>query len=313
MMRGKRLSVGVLFCLVMPHIAAFSHSDHRDSLDSFEALHWSWDPLVASLLALSSVLYFVGTLKLWRQSYKGGGIRQWQAACFVAGWLIAALALVSPLDPMGEVLFSAHMVQHELLMVVAAPLMVLGRPLAVFVWALPLSLRRGIGHATRSKPVDIFWSFITHPSAAWTIHALVLWVWHAPPFFQASILNSTVHTFQHISFLFAALLFWWALFQTRPRHGGSGVAIIYLLTTAMHTGLLGALLTFSTRLWYPVYAPTAVAWGLTPIEDQQLGGLIMWVPGGLSYLAAGLWLMGRLLQSSDAGPEKQLGTTPAKH
>lgn len=291
-------------CL-LPHALVFAHADKSQPS---HALYWSWDPLVLGLLALSGALYLAGTRALWRQSRPGGGIRQWQAACFWAGWLTLIIALVSPLDPLGEALFSAHMVQHELLMLVSAPLMVLGRPLAVFVWALPHSWRRKAGTAAKFKPVEIFWRFATNPLAAWTIHAVVLWAWHAPSFFQASILNTTVHTFQHFSFLFAALLFWWTLFQTRQKHGGNGMAVIYMLTTAIHTAMLGALLTFSPKPWYPAYAATTSAWGFTPLEDQQLGGLIMWVPGGMSYLIAGLWLVARLLQAA-AGRERHGGSS----
>ena len=206
---------------------------------------------------------------------------------------------------MGDALFSAHMVQHELLMLVAAPLLVLGRPLAVFVWALPLSWRRRTGFVTSLKPVSACWRFAAHPLAAWTIHALVLWAWHAPALFQASVAKPWVHILQHFSFLLAALLFWWALLHGRQRHGGDGAAIVYLLTTAIHTAVLGALLTFSSQPWYPVYAPGTAAWGLTPLEDQQLGGLIMWVPGGLSYLLAALWLVARLLETSGKEPGKR--------
>lgn len=298
-MIGRIWFLPALLLLALP-ASVLAHSDHREELISFEALHWSFDPWVIVPLAVSGWLYLQGLVRLWRSAGRGGGIRTWEASCFAAGWLMLIVALVSPLDPFGEALFSAHMVQHELLMLVAAPLMVLGRPLAVFVWAFPPRWRGTIGGAAKWMPWDVFWRFITHPLAAWWIHALVLWIWHVPPFFQASILDSTVHSWQHFSFLFAALLFWWSLFHGRARHGGPGVAILYLLTTAMHTGVLGALLTFSERVWYPVYAPLTPAWGLTPLEDQQLGGLIMWVPGGLAYLVAALWLAARLLGEGDA-------------
>jgi len=289
-----RVRLGLLAVLVQP-AWAFAHAEHRERLDSVDALHWSFDPWVLASLALAAGFYLCGILRLWRASTPGAGVRRWQAGCFAGGWLTLVVALVTPLDPLGEVLFSAHMVQHELLMLVAAPLLVLGRPLAVFVWALPPGGRRATGTFTRTAAVTGAWRGITHPFTAWAVHALVLWAWHAPPLFQASVLDTSVHTAQHLSFLFAALLFWWTLLYGRPKHGGSGVAILYLLSTAMHTGVLGALLTFSQRIWYPVYAPLTPAWGMTPLEDQQLGGLIMWVPGGLVYLIAALWLAGRLL------------------
>jgi putative membrane protein len=301
-----------LFLLLAPHGTLFAHTGNQEPLLHAASLHWSLDPWVLMPIAVSGWLYLAGIVRLWRESGAGSGIRTSQAASFGIGWLTLIFALLSPLDPMGEALFSAHMVQHELLMLVAAPLMVLGRPLAAFVWALPLSWRRKTGTATKSKPVHAFWAFVTHPLAAWSIHALVLWTWHAPTLFQASIASTGVHILQHFSFLFAALLFWWALLQGRQKHGGEGAAIIYLLTTAIHTAVLGALLTFSSRVWYPVYAATAPAWGFLPLEDQQLGGLIMWVPGGLSYLLAALWLVARLLQTSGAHHDDTVRQAVAK-
>lgn len=260
-------------------------------------LAWNADPAVLAPLALSAVAYALGLCRLWQHAGRGAGIRKWQAACFGAGWLALVLALVSPIDGLGEALFSMHMVQHELLMIVAAPLLVLGHPLVVFLWAMPISWRRSAGAAAHWKPWRLTWLTITSPLAAWSIHAAVLWLWHVPLLFQAGLQITFVHTLQHLSFLMAALLFWWSLFDERHSRG---IAILYLLTTAMHTGLLGALLTFSTRLWYPVYQPGTLAWGLTALQDQQLGGLIMWVPAGLPYLLFGLWLTARMLQ-----PESQ--------
>ena len=120
------------------------------------------------------------------------------------------------------------------------------------------------------------------------IHAVALWVWHLPSLFQATIDNDWIHTAQHASFLGSALLFWWAIIGGRHHLSGYGMAVLYMFTTALHSGLLGALITFARSVWYPAYAHTTQSWGLTPLEDQQLGGLIMWVPAGLVYIFAGL-------------------------
>jgi putative membrane protein len=108
--------------------------------------------------------------------------------------------------------------------------------------------------------------------------------------YQATLASETLHTLQHVSFLGTALLFWWALLHGREGRLGRPAAVIYLFTTAMHTSLLGVLLTFSDRLWYPLYDGTTVLWGLSPLEDQQLAGVIMWVPAGVAYLIAALAL-----------------------
>jgi cytochrome c oxidase assembly factor CtaG len=116
--------------------------------------------------------------------------------------------------------------------------------------------------------------------------------------FQATLSSDWIHSAQHISFLGTALLFWWSLFYAQGR-AGYGSSVLYVFTTAVHTSILGALLTFAGAVWYPAYAPSTTAWGLSPLEDQQIGGLIMWIPAGVVYLAAGLWLLALCLRDSD--------------
>jgi putative membrane protein len=249
---------------------------------------WSLEPAIIICLALSAWLYLRGVRSLWRSAGPGHGIRRWEAAAFAGGWITLLLALVSPLHRLGGVLFSAHMAQHELLMAAAAPLLVLGRPLVPFVWALPMSWRRTVGDWAAVAPVRGTWQLLTLPLVAWTLHGVAIWLWHVPALFEATLRSDLVHTLQHMSFLGTGLLFWWALLRGRGGGIGRPAAVLYLFTTSVHTTVLGALLTFSSRLWYPLYAPATAVWGLTPLEDQQLAGLIMWVPANLSYLIAAL-------------------------
>jgi cytochrome c oxidase assembly factor CtaG len=136
------------------------------------------------------------------------------------------------------------------------------------------------------------WRAITTPLAAWLVHAVALWAWHLPSWFDAALANNAVHALQHASFLFSALLFWWSVLGPANR-SAHGVALVSVFTTMLHTGALGALLALSTVVWYPRYAQTAVALGWDPLEDQQLGGLVMWAPAGLAYLVVGLVLAAR--------------------
>jgi cytochrome c oxidase assembly factor CtaG len=237
---------------------------------------------------LTGWLYVHGVRTLWRSAGGGRGIQRWEAAAFAAGWITLLLALVSPLHRLGGTLFSAHMAQHELLMAVAAPLLVLGRPLVPFVWALPMTWRRTVGSWAAAAPVRRTWEMLTLPLVAWTLHAAAIWLWHAPPLFESTLRSELIHTLQHMSFLGSGLLFWWALLRGREGRIGRPAAVLYLFTTSLHTTVLGALLTFSSRLWYPLYASSTAMWGLTPLEDQQLAGLIMWVPANLTYLLAAL-------------------------
>jgi putative membrane protein len=257
---------------------------------------WSFEYGVVLPLALAGWLYIRGTRALWRSASPGRGVRTREVTAFGLGWLTLVIALVSPVHRLGEALFSAHMVQHELLMALAAPLLVLGRPLVPWVWALPPTWRRRVGRLTSAAPFRKGWDGLTLPGVAWTLHAVAIWSWHLPALFQATLRSETVHALQHASFLGTGLLFWWTVLERRHGRLGWPGAVIALFTTAVHTGLLGALLTFSNRLWYPLYAPATAAWGLTPLEDQQLAGLIMWIPGGMAYLIAALALLASWLK-----------------
>ncbi len=260
---------------------------------------WSFDWGIVIPLLVTALLYARG-------ARKSRGYRRWEILCFWSGWATLALALVSPLHPLGEVLFSAHMVQHEIIMTVSAPLLVLSRPLVAFLWALPIEWRRRLGRIVRPDPVQWTWRVLTAALSAWLIHAAVLWVWHIPALFVLTLKGDLVHSLQHLSFLFAALLYWWSLMGWhQSKIGGSrsyGVSVLSLFTTAIHTVLLGALLTLAPWPMYGASASATAPWGLTPLEDQQLAGLIMWVPAGIVYIGAGLVLLYLWMRESDRVP-----------
>jgi putative membrane protein len=209
------------------------------------------------------------------------------------------IALDSPLHELGEQLFWVHMLQHEILMLVAAPLLVLGRPLISFLWAFTPRWRSRIGSVGRSRVFTTGWRMISAPLSAWLLSALALWVWHAPSLFNQTLTNDAMHAAQHASFFLTALLFWWPLANRLPSIGyGGGLA--YVFTTALHTSVLGALLTFAPRPWYAPYLASTAHWHLTPLEDQQLGGLIMWIPAGSLLLIVALVLLVKWMRESQA-------------
>jgi putative membrane protein len=260
---------------------------------------WEFDPWVVVPLALSTWLYAGGLYQLWRQAGIGHGIRLWEAAAFLGGILILVVANVSPLHRWGGMLFSAHMTQHELLMLVAAPLLVLGKPLVAMLKGLPTGWARDLVRWTSASWWRRVCAAIISPLVAWLIHAVVLWVWHLPALFQATLTSDLVHALQHLSFILSALLFWWAVMQG-PNHAVNfGVAVLYMFTTALHSGFLGALITFARTAWYPAYAETAPVWGLSALEDQQIGGAIMWIPACTVYIVAGLAAMAGWMRSSE--------------
>jgi putative membrane protein len=282
-------------------LPALARAHAPETVDAPTVWEWNLAPWLLFLLALSAVAYAVGLRRLWRQAGVGRGVSTLQAWSFAGGWLSLVFALVSPLDPLGGRLFSAHMVQHELLMVVSAPLLVLGRPLATWTWALSFAQRRVVGRFFASRGWSGIWSTLTDPLFAWALHALALWAWHIPALFDAALAHEGWHIAQHVSFLGTALFFWWSVLGHDPRgRYGPGHSAAYLFTTMMHTGALGALLSLAPTPWYAAYIPTTNALGLDPAQDQQLGGLVMWVPAGLAYVIAALAVIGKVLTRARA-------------
>jgi cytochrome c oxidase assembly factor CtaG len=208
-------------------------------------------------------------------------------ASLYAGLAVLAVALVSPLDALSAALFSAHMVQHLLLLVVAPPLLVLGIPPVAMFWALPGPSRRSLGRWwNHSRALRCTWRVLSHPLSAWMLATASLWLWHMPALFDAALRNDALHALEHLSFVSTALLVWWLVLQPRGRRRlGYAGALAVVVTAALQSAALGALLTFAHSAWY---APSGVegSWGLSVLQDQQIAGLLMWVPGGAAYAAA---------------------------
>jgi putative membrane protein len=265
---------------------------------SGSAYDWTYDPWVVGPLLCSGVLYFIGTQRLWRRAGLGRGVHQWQAACFWTGWACLALALVSPLHWLGERLFVAHMIEHTLIMAVAAPLIAVSRPLGAILWALPRSVRGRLGALSKFGLISVVWRRAREPLTATAVAALALWMWHIPAFYGLALTQPLAHRLQHICFLLSASLFWWSLLSRPARTHGYGTAIFCLFVTAMQSGVLGTLLTVSRRLWFPAQGALASEWGMTTLEDQQLAGLVMWVPMGFIYTAAALIFAARWIGTS---------------
>jgi putative membrane protein len=263
---------------------------------------WSLEPAVLLGLALGAWSYGRGLRALWRRAGRGRGVAAWRAGSFAAGLAALALALVSPIDRTGSALFAVHMVQHLLLVMIAAPLIVLGEPLLVGLWAMPVGARRAIGRWWRhAEALREGWHYLSLPLVAWTLHVGALWLWHMPSLYDVAVRHTGVHALEHISFLLTAMLFWWVIVDRRARRRlGVGGGILFLFAAGLQSTLLGAALTFSRRPWYTAHWGTTSAWGLSPLEDQQLAGLLMWIPAGLIYLAPLVPLLVRALRTAPA-------------
>jgi putative membrane protein len=249
---------------------------------------WTWEPLVALGIGVVAAWYWAGLRRLWRHAGMGRSAGRGHAWFFAGGLLAIVLALMSPLDTLAEALFAAHMAQHMILVVVAAPLLVLGRPLLPLVWALPAPWRRRLGRWWAARPTarDGL-RLIMLPSVVFVAHAAALGYWHVPRAYGWAYDHEWVHAIEHASFLITAGLFWWVVLQpTGRRRLGWGAAILYVTAFAAAAGTFAAVLTFARAPWYAQHFARTAAWGLTPLEDQQLAGLIMWIPAGVAYLAA---------------------------
>lgn len=277
----RRLAPLALLALAAP---ALAHAGESHDVG------WTFSPLVTVPLGLAVLLYAIGAARLWRRAEGGRGALRRQAWLFAAGWASLAGALVSPLHEAGEISFTMHMIEHEIIMLVSALLLVAARPGAALLWAFPAGLRRALAGAGRWPA----WRLLTDPFVATAIQALVIVGWHAPALFDRTLDSDAWHIAQHVSFVASALLFWWAMLFGRA---GPIVSALCLFATSMIGGGLGALMALSSSPWYAGYAAMGMTpIGLTPEQDQQLAGLIMWVPGGLFHLAAAIWFLARALK-----------------
>ena len=223
--------------------------------------------LSALLLGTIWLLYVLG-------SRRKPALR-WQAVCFHATSVLAAIALLGPLDDWAKTSTTAHMVQHMALMVVIAPLWVISHPLP------QIAAASGRAGALIWRPML---RLTRHPLATTYLHAAAIWIWHMPWFYMLAVRNPWWHVFEHACFLVTAGLFWWVVLRSPSRL--LAMALLALLLTLMHTGFLGAILTFANE---PIYDESR------SLADQQLAGLVMWVVGAVPYLLASAWLGHRWL------------------
>ena len=275
---------------------------HAGVAESFPGLAsaWSYDPQLLVPLGLALLMYVAGLTRYWHRAGFGRGMPPAAAAAFAAGLLVLSLAFVWPLDVLGQWSLGAHMAQHMLLLAVAAPLLLLGRPGVVWLKAMPALWVRPATWPLRAVKRRIGSGALIGPTTAMLLQAAVMWGWHVPAAMHVALTNDFVHYAMHTSFLGAGLLFWWTLLRSlRDKAAGFGGGAIALVGTMVQMGLLGALLTFSPMPRYPWYFGRSAALGLTPLEDQQLAGLIMWIPGGLPYLIGTLLLMTVWLRRSE--------------
>jgi cytochrome c oxidase assembly factor CtaG len=257
---------------------------------------WNLDPVLLGGFLLAGWAYRRG-----RTSGPRRPVDSWRARCFTAALVALGLALLSPLDALSNALASAHMVQHLLLLLVAAPLLALSAPSSAILRGSPLAVRRASGRWRRRLGLTHGnLSVLRHPAAVWLLSVGVIWFWHAAAPYDAALDNQFLHVLEHASFLVTAVLFWQVVVGVRGAarvSGGLGVLLVFAM--AMQSVFLSVLLTFARTPWYSGYAQTTAPWGLDPLTDQRLAGVIMWIPAGGIYLAAALVLLVTWIQATE--------------
>lgn len=252
--------------------------------------HLAWDPVTLALLIILGWLFLSGP----------AGRSRTRRVFFAGGLVAVAGAVATPLESLAAELASAHMAQHVLLVMVAGPLLAVSRPIEGLLAGLPRPWRKRVGRARRVTRLTPDKRRLFSPVAAWLAYAGSLWAWHAVSLYELALDREPVHLLEHLCFLGASVGFWSLVFKGRNRQAiAPGYRALMVFTTAFHSVFLAALLTFADTPWYPSYAETAQHWGLTPIDDQRLAGLLMWIPGTLLYTAVGLWLLLRWVRQTD--------------
>lgn len=261
---------------------------------------WSLEPWLGLPLLLALVLYGLGVARLWRAG-AGRGVGGWQVLSFGCGWAVLFLAMVWPLDALGAWSLAAHMAQHMLLLAFAPPLLLAGLAGPVWLAALPAGWARPVMRPLRSPAGQRTWAVLTGLTFATLLQAGVMWGWHLPAAMDHALAHEPTHYAMHLSFLLAGLLFWTGVLRSlrEPRHG-AGAGLLALLATMVHMGLLSALMTFAETPRFGWYLERAPMLGLDPLQDQQLAGLIMWVPAALPYVIGAIVLVAAWLSRSEA-------------
>ena len=222
--------------------------------------------------AAALYLYATGSLGGWH--VWGPAVARWRVACFIGALSLLFVTLLSPLDGIGELyLFWVHMTQHMILVLVVAPLILLGIP----GWM--------IGGLVRNRAVWVVTHRLTSPIAALLISQFILIAWHVPPIFEAALADRHIHDLEHLTFLIAGVLMWWpVLSRSRALPGSEPLWLIpYLFVLPIATSVLGAMITFSREVIYESYSLAPRLWDLPALQDQEISGLIMWVPGKLIF------------------------------
>jgi len=278
-----------------------------------EALRtWDLDHTVVWLLPVVGVLYARGFVRVHRQMPARYPL--WRLASFEAGIVTMFIAIASPLDALGELLLHLHMTQHMLLMMAAPPLIWIGQPFVPLLRAFPPRLAAAaLQPLFAVRALHRAGHVITHPAVCWLALAAAVIFWHLPPLYELGLHSEAWHSLQHGCFFTGALLFWWPVIRVWPsrQRWPRSAMIPYLVTADFINTALSATLCFSNHVLYPTYALVPRVTSLTPLDDQALAGVIMWVPGSIAFLVPAIVLAVRLFDPQPRAAKNRLEPTCA--
>ena len=277
-------------------------------------LEWRFEPLLLAGLALSAIGWLI-LIRRVAEAHPGHPHPIWRQFAFVAGLATLAVALMSPIEAYEGSLFSVHMLQHMLLELVAAPLLLLGAPATLALRAASPSVRSGLLSVLHSRAVTV----LSFPLLAWVVFAAVNWGWHFSSLYDQALENPALHDLQHLTFLGAALLFWWPVIGADPARWRLPypARLFYLFLAMPQNSFLGIALMSAPTALYPHYLTNIRDWGPSPVVDQNVGGMLMWVGGDVVFLLAmgfvvAAWVRheDRRTARADAREDARLAGTP---
>jgi cytochrome c oxidase assembly factor CtaG len=290
---------------------ALDHVHHVGGIDWL--VNWTFDPTFLIPL-IAAILYFRGIRHYRRQG--GKRFPWWRQAFFAGGVFWVFVALDSPVDTLSDWSFTWHMIQHELLMVVAVPCILLGTPFLPVVWGLPEGFRKHVFIPfARSRAVQAVLKTLTHPVAGLLAYIGFVWGWHMPRLYDAALFNNYIHLGEHFSFVVGALLFWWNIITPYPFSSRINVFLRLLLVILSEIPNIGlsALITFSDHVIYG-YKLLPGFWGLDMLDEQQLGGLLMWVGFGATIrLIAAITVLAVYFQEEETKEPWKKAALAARH
>ncbi len=250
---------------------------------------WSFDPSIVLGVVLTATIYTIGIRELAHRGRQGKSVAPRHMVYFALGLLSIVLALESPIDLLSNQLLTMHMVQHVLLLLIAPPLLLLGKPIPALVVGAPRPVVRWLaGSHARSPWFRRITRLLISPFVAWPLFFGVMLTWHVPAFYDAALTHSGIHYFEHICFLITGILFWWVIIQPlpgRPRLA-YGWRVLYLFASMLPGTGLGLVFIFMNKPIYPFYAALPRLWGISVLDDQALAGNIMMVGGDAILLCA---------------------------